>query len=282
MGLQENDSRLKVAALVLGLALGGCSPSGGHPIRPAGQPRIVSLTPSLTELLFALEAGPQVVGVTANDHFPPQVESLPEVGDLQLNYEALLSLHPDLVIYDPALNQQHLPKLQKLGLHLQPLSTQSLAELLFAIPELGRQLHREPQAQALVEHLQQELERARERASRGPHPRAVVEIWHEPLTLAGQSTYVSELIELAGFRNALTRPGYPTVDLEELLRLDPEVLILTHPIARQLASRPAWKQLSAVRQQRIVEVPEDWLVRPGPRLIDALHRLQDWLEKQPR
>lgn len=75
----------------------------------------MSLTPNLTEILFALEAGSQVVGVTGNDHFPPEVDQLPKIGDLQLNYEALLNLHPDLVVYDPLLNRQQLAQLQKLG-----------------------------------------------------------------------------------------------------------------------------------------------------------------------
>lgn len=86
------------------------------------------------------------------------------------------------------------------------------------------------------------------------------------------------MLELAGFHNIITRPGYPNIDLEELQRLDPEVLILTHP----LPQTPGWKRLKAVRNQRVLEISEDLLVRPGPRVVEALHRLQDWLElRQP-
>jgi len=268
-----------LGALILSVGLSGCQSGPELATTPSAQPRVVSLTPNLTEILFALEAGPQVVGVTGNDHFPPEVDRLPKIGDLQLNYEALLQLHPDLVVYDPALNSAHLAQLQKLGLNLQPLSTQTLPEMLDSIQRLGAKIGRTEQAARLVGKLQAELALCRRRAAKMKyHPAALVEIWHDPLVAAGKGSYSSEVMELAGFRNILSRPGYPNIDLEELQRLDPEVLILTHP----LPATPAWKRLRAVREGRVLEISEDLLVRPGPRVLEALHRLQDWLElRQP-
>jgi iron complex transport system substrate-binding protein len=239
--------------------------------------RIVSLTPNLTELIFALEAGPQVVGVTANDHFPKQVEELPEVGGLQLDYEALLHLRPDLVVFDPALHASHLPQLKKLGLPLKALPTQSLDDLLAAIPELGRQLNREAAAQKLLEQLHRQLEQVDQRRARySRRPKAVVEIWLDPLSVAGSQSYVGQLMERAGFENAIKQTGYPSLSLEELLRLDPEVLILTQPKAKELAQRPVWKELRAVREGHVLEIAEDLMVRPGPRFVEALQQMQEW------
>ena len=246
---------------------------------PSAQPRVVSLTPNLTEILFALEAGSQVVGVTGNDHFPPEVDRLPKIGDMQLNYEALLQLHPDLVVYDPLLNRQQLDQLQKLGLHLEPLSTQSLPEMLDSISRLGAKVGKQAQAERLVAKIRQELDTCKKRREKmSYHPQALVEIWHDPLIAAGKGSYCAEVLEMAGFRNVISKPGYPTVDLEELQRLDPEVLILTHA----LPQTPGWKRLKAVQNQRVLEISEDLLVRPGPRVVEALHRMQDWLElRQP-
>ena len=268
-----------LGALILSVGLAGCQSGPEVALTPSAQPRVVSLTPNLTEILFALEAGPQVVGVTANDHFPPEVDRLPKIGDLQLNYEALLRLHPDLVVYDPALNSRHLAQLQKLGLNLQPLSTQTLPDMLISITRLGANIGRPEQAARLVAQLRAELDLCRQRAARMTyHPETLVEIWHDPLIAAGKGSYSSEVMELAGFRNVLSRPGYPNLDLEELQRIDPEVLILTHPIP----TTPAWKRLRAVRDGRVLEISEDLLVRPGPRVVEALHRLQEWLElRQP-
>jgi iron complex transport system substrate-binding protein len=279
--LKTSDAVL--GALLLGLGLTGChSPQSPNPSLATGQARVISLTPNLTEILFALEAGPQVVAVTRNDHYPPEVEKLPQIGDLQLNYEALLSLHPDLVVYDPALNQQHLAQLQKLGVQLQPLATQKLADMLDSIVRLGQRLHREPQARQLVARLEAELEKSRQRSQRMTHhPTALLEIWHDPLMAAGSDSYSSEILVRAGFRNVVKRTGYPTLSLEEVYRLNPEVLILTHPVAAELSAKPAWKQLKAVRRGHVLEIPEDLLVRPGPRVVEALHRLQDWLEQHP-
>ena len=273
--MKTSDALL--GALFLGMGLSGCH--SAPPPRPlVGQSRVVSLTPNLTEILFALEAGPQVVGVTRNDHFPPQVDKLPKVGGLQLNYEALLSLHPDLVVYDPALNQQHLSQLRKLGLTLQPLDTQNLTDMQESILKLGSCLHRQDQARHLVAQLQAELAHCRQRSqAMKHHPTALLEIWHDPLMAAGTDSYSSELLERAGFLNVVKRPGYLT--LEELYRLNPEVLILTRPLAAELRTKPAWKQLKAVQSGNMLEMSEDLLVRPGPRVIKALQVMQDWLEQ---
>ncbi|MBS2038401.1 ABC transporter substrate-binding protein [bacterium] len=269
----------KLSALILSVSLSGCQSSPETPVTTTTQPRVVSLTPNLTEILFALEAGPQVVGVTGNDHFPPEVDRLPKIGDLQLNYEALLQLHPDLVVYDPMLNRQQLAQLQKLGLHLEPLSTQTIPDMLASIQELGHKLDKTEQAEQLTAGLKNGLERARLRRQKmSYHPQALVEIWNDPLIAAGKGSYCSEVLEMAGFNNILTRSGYPTLDLEELQRMEPDVLILTHP----LPDTPAWRNLKAVRTQCVLQISEDLLVRPGPRVLEALQRMQDWLElRQP-
>lgn len=267
-------------ALILSVGLSGCQSSPEAPVAAPAQPRVVSLTPNLTEILFALEAGPQVVGVTGNDHFPPEVDRLPRIGDLQLNYEALLQLHPDLVVYDPLLNRQQMAQLQKLGLHLEPLSTQTIPDMLASIQSLGQKVGKTEQATRLVSGLRADLERTRQRREKmSYHPAALAEIWNDPLIAAGKGSYCTEVLEMAGFRNVLSRPGYPTLDLEDLQRIDPEVLILTHP----LPDTPAWRNLKAVRNQRVLQISEDLLVRPGPRVVEALHRMQDWLElRQPQ
>lgn len=265
-------------ALVLAVGISGCHTPSALPSSPPVQIRIISLTPSLTEVLFALDVGPQVVGVTANDHFPPEVEKLPEVGDLQLDSEALLALHPDLVIFDPALHRQQLHQLQSLGLKLKPLPTQNLDDLEQSVLQLGQVLGRQQRAQQLVEQMRRRLQECRDRAAHLKHrPRALVEIWSDPLVVAGQGSYVTEIVEAVGFINVCKKTGYPQLNLEEVHRLNPEVLILTHPIEQQLARTPGWSSLEAVRRGRLVIVPEDWLVRPGPRVLQALDHLQSWL-----
>lgn len=270
--------------VVLSLCTAGCQ-ANAPAVRPAGQvtgPRIVSLTPNLTEILFALEAGPQVIAVTRNDHYPAEVDELPEVGDLNLDYEALLALQPDLVVYDPALNAAHVAQLRRLGLNVSEYPTQSLDQMLSTIHALGERLNRAEQANRLVGQLRGDLERCRQRARQWRrHPRALVEIWYEPLVGAGEGSYVSEVIERAGLENVLRgRPGYPNLTLEELHALDPDMIVLTHPVLAQLQANPVWARLRAVRDGRVLVVEEDLLVRPGPRVVGALRQLQDWVESK--
>lgn len=240
----------------------------------------MSLTPNLTEIMFALEAGPQVVAVTKNDHYPPEVERLPEIGDLHLDYEALVALKPDLVVYDPALNAAQVQQLKRLGLPVTPFPTQTLEQMLQSIESLGQKLGREEAARELLQGIQAGLQRAEARQrSWQRHPSVLVEIWHTPLVAAGEGGYVDELIGRAGLDNALAgRPGYPTVSLEELHRLDPEVLVLTQPVLQELKRQPAWARLRAVEGDQVLVIAEDLLVRPGPRLVQALEQIQDWVE----
>lgn len=269
--------------LSLGFTTAGCQgPAPALRPSPVAGPRIVSLTPNLTEILFALDAGPQVVAVTRNDHFPAEVDALPEVGDLNLDYEALLALQPDLVVYDPALNAAHIDQLRRLGLTVSEYPTQSLEQMLSTIAALGERLDRREQAGRLVTQLRSELDDCRRRSEQWrKHPRALVEIWYEPLVGAGEGSYVAEVIERAGLHNVLRgRPGYPNLSLEELHALDPDMVVLTHPVLDRLQADPVWARLRAVRQGRVLVVEEDLLVRPGPRVTRALRQLQDWVESK--
>lgn len=259
----------------------GCAPPPQEKRSRSSPVRVVSLTPSLTELMFALQAGDRVVGVTRNDHFPAAVEALPKVGDMQVDGEALLALAPDLVIYDPALNAAQLPGLQRLGVPLEAVPTQNLDQLQAAFLHLGEELGHPDQGRRLSQDLTAALDRARERARGWKHrPRVVAEIWYEPLTVAGAGCpYVNQVLQSAGFEAMLAdRPGNPTLDLEELHRLNPEVLLLTHPVLDRLRREPAWRTLPALRDNRVLVVPEDLLVRPGLRVTEAMTLMQNWAE----
>lgn len=247
------------------------SPPAAPP--PARATRIVCLVPSLTEVLFSLGAGPRVVGVTANDTYPPEVAALPRVGDQATDYERLLSLKPDLVVADPGMQPREISRLRELKLPVLSLPAQSLEGLQQALPELGRATGTEPRARELQQELGRRLEAYRHR--QGRPVRVFVEIWNHPLMTAGSGTYVDELIRLAGGENVYADFSsiYPQVSVEDLLQRQPEAIILTVGELEEARQRPGWSQLKAVQQGRLYKLSSDLLVRPTLRSPEAVEEL---------
>lgn len=252
----------------------------GKPVVISNPQRIVSLTPSLTELVFALGAGPKVVGVTKVDDFPPEVAGIPKVGDMAVNWESLLKLRPDCVIYDAELSPEAGKKLASLGCPGRSFHSQSFGNLLLSTRELGQMLGREVQAKALVGALEQSQVASSNRRQDWKHkPKTLIEVSGEPLIVAGKGSYVGELLEMAGGENAAAKlpQKYPTLNAEQLIQMDPEVIILTDMTLEQAAAKPGWKGLRAFKEGHIVKIEESLLVRPSPRLVQGVSQLQDAL-----
>ncbi|HHV55948.1 MAG TPA: cobalamin-binding protein [Firmicutes bacterium] len=241
--------------------------------------RIVALAPSVTEMLYALGLGPQVVGVAAFSDYPPEAKEKPVVGDaFAINYEALLALRPELVIADENLQAKAIQELRRLGVSVFVVAPHSLEEVLATLTTLGRLTGREAEARQLVAGLEQRIAAVREKTAKLPasrRPRVFVEIWNDPLMTAGPGSFIDELIGLAGGQNiaAGTGQAWPQVNPEWVVAQNPEVLILTLRNRQEVVKRPGWSALAAVRQDRVYEVVPDPLVRTGPRLVDGLEQL---------
>jgi len=268
-----------LAALVVLLLVGGCTerPPVSAPARSDQARRLLCLAPNLTETLFALGLGDRVVAVTDNDHHPPQVESLPRVGGMQPDYERILALHPDLILLDDNLQGQEIrARLEGLGLPVLALKTRTLADLQANLPVLGRALGAEEKASEALAAFQAGLQEV-ERAARSlPHaPRVFVEIWGEPLMTAGSTSLVHEMIERSGGNNVYgdLSETYPTISLEDLVRRDPEILLLTTLEPADLPHRAGWERLTAVREGRVRKLEPDLVVRPTMRSLEGLRNL---------
>jgi len=275
------SGRAVLALLLAFLAMSACGPrpraSAPEPVAsPAGR-RLVCLAPNLTETVFALGRGEQVVGVTENDHYPPQVDSLPRVGDIQPDYERILALKPDLVLVDHDLNIPEIPtRLKSLGLSVVAVKTRTLQDLQENLPILGRALEAPEQAEAALVALQAGLGEVGERAGRLPaRPRVFVEIWNDPLMTAGSTSLVHELVERAGGRNLYgdLAASYPTISLEDLVRRNPDIVLLTTLVPADLTQRAGWDRLKAVQKGRVYQMDPDLLVRPTLRSVEGLRQM---------
>ncbi len=275
-------------ALALLPALGGppgvgAASSAGFPLRlhdalgrhvtiSAPPRRIVSVAPSVTEILFALGGGARVVGIGDADNYPPLgVRGKPRVGGVILDVERILSLRPDLVVGVASLQRAQLERLIRVRLPVLAVEAHSLEEMLAQITLLGRVTDSRPAAERGVGLLRARIDAVGRAVRRLPRPRVYVEIWGEPPQTAAQGTFIDDLLRRARGTNLFADlRGWPQVSPEAVLRRNPQVILLTYPGTRSLVRRAGWARVDAVRRRRVYELDPDLVSRPGPRLVDGL------------
>jgi iron complex transport system substrate-binding protein len=268
--------RLALAAVLLALplALGLASRAAAEPPQPAR--RVVSMNPSLTRMLVALDARDVLVGVDEfSGRAEPAVAGLPRVGGLYSpSLEAVVALRPDLVVLVPSVEQRDFrARLEALGVAVRAFDPVSFDEVLAVIEALGRHVGREREAQERVAAIRRTRDAVRRATAGRPRPRAAFVLQREPLFVVGRGSFLDEMIALAGAENvgaALGEP-WPRASLEWLVAQAPEVLIDSDDDAVPAArfwSR--WPSLPAVTQDRVIAVDERVATLPGPDLDRAL------------
>ncbi len=247
---------------------------------PAGAaPRVVSLSPSTTEAVFAVGAGDVLVGRSRYCDYPPEAARLPVVGGFaDPSLEAIVALRPTLVIgargpAGPALAEA----LAAHGVETLFPETESIAQIEGMIVEVGRRLGHEAGARASVAEIERARREVAAQAAGRARVRAAFVFDVAPLVVAGPGSFADELVREAGGENVVKAGGaYPTLDLERLLALDPDVLLDgasdEHGPSRVAALRdaPGWKELRAMREGRVRPLAASVVLRPGPRIGQGL------------
>jgi len=244
--------------------------------------RIVSLAPSVTETLFALGLGDRVVGDTDFCDYPPEAKKKTHVGGtVNPNIEAVAALHPDLVVATREINRlDSVLSLQRLGISVYVTDPQSVEQVLVSTERLGELLGAGDAARALTANLRQRLDKVEELIAGLPPKDVLMVVWLDPLMSVGRNTFLEDALRRAGARSIISSPQpWPTVDLEEVVRLQPEYLIISNDnkeqVQRELAefqTRPVWRRLAAVRNRRFIVLSEA-INHPSPRLMDGIEQL---------
>jgi iron complex transport system substrate-binding protein len=268
----------------------------GRTITLGSKPRrIVSLGPAITETLFVVGAGPQVLAVTTTDTYPPEVEQLPTVGGFApetISTEAILAQKPDLVLAGGRFQRPIVESLEKLGIPAVVIDPTTLDAVEEAIARIGRLTGHENKSASVVADLRRRREVLRASVAKDAiRVRVLYVLWDEPLQTTGRGTFVDQMIAEAGGVNVFADIDqvYPQVSDEVVLTRKPDLILSPDhggaALAARLSRRPGWDRLVAVKAGRIVNVHEDLLHRPGPRLIDGLERiaalLGDYREASP-
>lgn len=241
--------------------------------------RIVSLAPALTEDLFTVGAGPQVVGVDRYSDRPSAAAALPRVGSMQdINAEAILALRADLVV-GISYQARALADLARVGIRTQVFDLNDLAGDFRAIEGLADLSGHRSEGRAAVRRIRIRLAELSTVARRERPLRGFAVVGFSPIYTAGAGSFIDELMGLANVRNVAhgTRTPWPAYSAERLMLDQPEVLIV--PDTQPPLTGTPWDQLRAVRAGRIARVPEGDLLRPGPRVADALAELTEQLKQ---
>ena len=248
--------------------------------------RIVSLTCSNTEILFALGLGAQVVGVDDWSVFPREVKTLPKVGpDLKIDMTKVAALEPDLVLASLSVPgmERNLPGLERLGLPFLVLEPRSLDDVFKDIETISAATGVSEAGRRLIADLQARIEAVRARAHETiDRPTLYWEWWPKPLISPGRWSWMVQMSELAA-ADLLFKDVEATsfvVEESQVFEQDPDLVMLCWCGTLQekmnvskVAERPGWDRLRAVKQGRIHCFPEDLFGRPGPRLVEGLERL---------
>jgi iron complex transport system substrate-binding protein len=272
--------------------------------------RIVSLSPSSTEILFAVGAGPKVVGVTDYCNYPHDIKARIEANELTRvggywnpSIETIVKLKPELVLVSTAkctvktweckvnckrrceITVQVAAQLRSLGLNVLTLGPHSMNDVLDDILLVGRASGNVAEASNVVEKLRQRIDSVIKKSKAASRrPKVYFEVWNDPYVSVSSGTWIGDVINLAGGANIFGEAvsEWPIIDSEDIVQRNPDIIVF--PVIagvprfwgsfEDVKKRPGWKSTNAVRNGNLYEVPRDFISRPGPRLVEALEMLE--------
>lgn len=280
--------RLPALAVAFALAwIAGCDARDARPASAQAAPeRIVSLAPALTEILFALELGDRVVGVTSFCDWPPEAASKAKVGGYSNpSVETILALRPDLVVVSPGPgNRDAALAIERAGIRVAVVPAETLEETLAAFEVVARAAGVADRGARLAEEVRARLDAVAARVAAQPKVPTLFCVQTDPVIVAGSGTLPSQLLEIAGGRNVVNLPRYPTLGIETVLGLAPATILQSRMDAPEPGSEGSeaafwrrWPAVPAVRDGRVLVLADPLALRPGPRVGEAAEQLAELL-----
>ena len=261
--------RFWLAALLLSVSLPGLAAS-----------RVVSLSPSLSEMVVELGAADLLVGRLDAGEPLPELAGVPSVGRYgQLDMERLLSLQPDLLLLWPAsVGVAQREQLRRLNIPTYTAEPASLDQLADQVEALAVALERPQRGKELATQLRQRLSQLRERYRRDVPVRVFYQVWDQPLYTIGGGQIISDALAVCGASNVfddLKLPA-PQIGIESVLQRNPEVIIAG--TQAQLDAWKAWPQIDAVKHGRLLLLTDKGLERPSGQMLEATGKLCEQLK----
>jgi iron complex transport system substrate-binding protein len=254
----------------------------GRTVQIKGIPqRIISLSPSNTEIVYSLGLEDRLIGVTTYCNYPPDALKKTQVsGYSTVDVEKVVSLQPDLILADNIHKTEVIPALEKLGMPVIGIVAPSLERLLSDIELVGKTTGKQNSASILVASLKQRVMAIEGKTAGASKPRVFFVTWHDPLWTVGRGSMINDIIAKAGGSNiASDLKANQTIDLETAIQRNPEVIVVLSSMGDQavsynfLKNEPRFQATDALKNNRVYQVNSDIFARTTPRTVDALEEL---------
>ncbi|UVI32596.1 ABC transporter substrate-binding protein [Paenibacillus spongiae] len=243
----------------------------------AAPQKVVTLVPSETEIMYAIGAGDQVVGVDDYSNYPAEAAEKTKIGGMEANIEAIVGLKPDLVLASSGMNQATIDKLRELKLNVYASDPKTYDAVIEKINQVGIIMDQKAEAEEVTKHMQDVRQQVQDTVKDAAKPNVYLEF--SPGWTVGAGEFLDELIATAGGINIADQKGWYEIDPEQVIKSNPEVIIYAsmpvkegevNPILDLIQKRPGWDSINALKNKQVHEVDSDPLVRVGPRLADGL------------
>ena len=243
------------------------------------KPTLIGLAPNVVEIIYALGAGPQLLGASEHSTYPEDARRLPQVSNyLNIDIEAIVTMKPDIVVvWKGGTPEKGIQKLIDLNIKIFQFSANNFSEMLKEIKRLGQQIGRNQAAKKLTTALQLKYDAIKLQFKSNVSLIGFVEVWPNPLTTATQGTIIDQAISVCGVKNLFPTPinSYPQVSLESVITQPMDVII--QPVSKtapaQVMDWSNYTHLNAVMNGAIVSPDSDKLLRWSPRWIDEVQLL---------
>lgn len=240
--------------------------------------RVISLTPSNTEILYSVGLNTRIVGVTKYCNYPASAQKKPKIGDMTVSIESVVALKPDLVLAHSVMNDGVIPKLEKLGITVFAINPTTITEVARDIRTVGKIVARPKTADAAAKRLEQSVSSVKSTRAKKSSHNVLVVIQSNPLWAAGPKTFIDDMIKAANCKNTAydAKPGNVPFSRETAVSRNPDVIIVgLKSDADFFLKSAAWKNTNAVKNKRVYVINNDLLVRAGPRLGEGLNVLAE-------
>ncbi|HEX6279004.1 MAG TPA: cobalamin-binding protein [Pyrinomonadaceae bacterium] len=255
----------------------------GRSVRlPQDVERVLSLAPSLTESIYAVGAGDKLVGVTTYCNYPEEARAKEKVGDTQTpNIERIVALKPDIVFVSTASQlEAFMQTLEQQNIAVYVMDAKDVDDAINDLQTLGEILGMTDTADELASALDGRVKEVADRKRQATPPKVFVQISNEPLFTIGRESFVTKLIATAGGESVTkdVPSAYPKLSKETASAMNPEVIILSDSEDNR-EPNSVFKNSDAVKNGRVYRINADIISRPGPRLVDALEQIAEFLHK---
>jgi iron complex transport system substrate-binding protein len=257
---------------------------------PAGKPRIISLAPSLTEMIFAIGAGDQLVGRTNACDWPAAAARVPIIGAFgRPSLELLASIHPDLVIDVDLADKEIGKKISGLGIQRETFTCKNPDDIPLVLRKLGILTGHKKEADSLALTISDGLAKFKSKAQAENNKNTVyLEIWNDPFWTGGKGSYTSALIKYAGGQNIgdVVNKEYFEISQEWVIKKNPDVIACMYMAKQSSASddvmkRPGWQNVAAVKNHRVYDrFDNNLFLRPSPRVLEGIEQLYKTIHTQ--